>query len=418
MWRSLPQDRTTIQPRLKPAEIHPFSYPYPITLVFPARPVPVPGQSARRRRPFHSQVHLACHAATEEDANFQREIKTECLIIATRFSKLPTEITRASHGRLTFAEARRIREVMRRLQILALFLVLAIVAADLEAQPATPERPQTPSAPQKPLPPTSPTSPGQGILLERQDARETRDRLNDIFNQYPPSVREVLRIDPTLIYRADYIANYPVLAAFLEQHPEVAHNPSYFIGERRFSEQETNPQLEAARALRNFVEFAGVVLIVMTITTGVIFLVRTVVEHRRWQRALRAQSELHNKLIDRFASSDELLGYLQSQQGRLFADAPLSQGMTRAADAPLARVFWSLQAGAVLACAGAGLLFASGRMQDDLSVVSSPISAFGVVVLAVGVGFLVSSIISFLLSQRLGLVQPLPARHGGEAPGS
>ena len=57
-------------------------------------------------------------------------------------------------------------------------------------------------------------------------------------------------------------------------------------------------------------------LIVMTITTGIVFLVETVVEHRRWQRAMRAQSELNTKLIDRFASSEELLAYLQSPQGK------------------------------------------------------------------------------------------------------
>ena len=155
------------------------------------------------------------------------------------------------------------------------------------------------------------------FMPETRDARETRDRLNDIFNQYPPSVRDVLRIDPTLMYRADYLANYPVLAAFLEQHPEIAHNPSYFIGERRYDEQSNNPRMEVARALNNAVEFAGVALIVMTITTGIVFLVKTVVEHRRWQRAMKAQSDLNTKLIDRFASSEELLAYLQSPQGKL-----------------------------------------------------------------------------------------------------
>ena len=38
-------------------------------------------------------------------------------------------------------------------------------------------------------------------------------------------MREVLQLDPTLLWRADYLATYPGLAAFLEQHPEVAHNP-------------------------------------------------------------------------------------------------------------------------------------------------------------------------------------------------
>ena len=72
-----------------------------------------------------------------------------------------------------------------------------------------------------------------------------------------------------LLSSGDYLATYPVLAAFLQQHPEVAHNPSFFIGEIGFQEENrNNPQMEAARALRNFIEGMTVVLIVMTITTG------------------------------------------------------------------------------------------------------------------------------------------------------
>ena len=81
---------------------------------------------------------------------------------------------------------------------------------------------------------------------EQPDARETQERLNEIFNQYPPSVREVLRIDPTLIYRPDYLANYPVLAAFLEQHPEIAHNPGYFFGEWRAPGRTTVNRIDVA----------------------------------------------------------------------------------------------------------------------------------------------------------------------------
>ena len=79
---------------------------------------------------------------------------------------------------------------------------------------------------------------------------------------------------------------------------------------------------------------------------------------------MKAQAELNTKLIDRFAASDELLAYLQSAPGRALTDAPaLPQPALRGMDAPLGRIFWSLQAGSVLAFAGAGLLFVSGRMR-------------------------------------------------------
>ena len=84
----------------------------------------------------------------------------------------------------------------------------------------------------------------------------------------------------------------------------------------------------------------------------------------------------------------------------------------RIMDAPLNRIFWSLQAGAVLACGGVGMLIASNRLQGDLLPEGgSVLFTFGLVVLTVGVGFLVSSAISYFLSQRLGLlVRPFDDR--------
>ena len=315
---------------------------------------------------------------------------------------------------------------MRYLQIFFLVAGLSVAPSVVLAQAGVQQRPATPSAPLKPPPPQTPqppagpsqTSPNIAMLREMPDARETRNRLNEIFNQLPPSVHEVLRIDPTLLYRADYIGNYPALAAFLEQHPEVAHNPGFFIGERHFSEQSNSPGLEAARALRNMVEFFGVVLIVVTITTGVILLVRTAVEHRRWQRALRTQTDLHTKLIDRFSSSEELLGYLQSPAGKLLTEPPqLPQTAPRSVmAAPLSRIFWSLQAGIVIGALGLGLVFVSGRSTEP--EVSTFLSGVGIVILMIGVGFTVSAVVSYFLSQRLGLVQSLTTRFSGEAPGS
>jgi len=75
---------------------------------------------------------------------------------------------------------------------------------------------------------------------DTRDARETRDRLRNVLDQYPPSVREVLRIDPTLMSHEYFLATYPVLAAFLRQHPEVAHNPTFFVGESRIQEENRN----------------------------------------------------------------------------------------------------------------------------------------------------------------------------------
>jgi len=55
--------------------------------------------------------------------------------------------------------------------------------------------------------------------VDERDARETRERIREVLNQYPPSVGQVLRLDPSLLSKPDYMASYPTLAAFVAQHP-------------------------------------------------------------------------------------------------------------------------------------------------------------------------------------------------------
>ena len=308
---------------------------------------------------------------------------------------------------------------MRHLHFFIVVAALLSAGVVSEARQAASQRPAPPSAPVRPQPPAVPQPSSPGMFTEARDARQTRERLGEVLEQHPPSLREVLRLDPTLLYNENYLATYPTLAGFLQQHPEVAHNPGFFIGSRTFEERNTNPQIEVARVLNNMVEGVLIVLVVMTITAGIVFILKTVIEHRRWQRAMRAQTELNTKLIDRFASSDELLAYLQTPQGRTLIELPVVPARApRAMDAPLGRIFWSLQAGAVIAFGGAGILVAASRMRGGLVDLNPPLTAFGIVVLTVGIGFVISAAISYLLSQRLGLVQSVSARVSGEAPGS
>jgi ABC-type multidrug transport system fused ATPase/permease subunit len=309
---------------------------------------------------------------------------------------------------------------MRNLQIFALVMGLSATAAVSEArqQPSQPPSRATVAAPQPPVPPKGPAQSSPGYLVEQPDAQEVRSRLRDVLNQYPPSVREVLRIDPTLLNRPDYLSTYPVLAAFLDQHPQVAHNPGFFVGEWRAPEENT-PAGQAFRELSRMFENLTVVFIIITITIGIVFLIRTAIEHRRWQRTMRAQTELNTKLIDRFSSSEELLAYLQSPAGKaLIEPAVVSQAGPRPMqmNAPLSRIFWSLQSGIVVSTLGTGLIFVSrGVATDEFAQV---LYGVGIVVLTIGLGFAISAAVSYLLSQRLGLIQSLSARYSGEAPGS
>ena len=295
---------------------------------------------------------------------------------------------------------------MRHLRIFSLVFLIGLLqsAALLEARQATP--PKTSPAPPLPSPPEA-----------RYD--DVRQAWNELLNRHPPSLREVLRLDPKLLENHDYLATYPALAAFLQQYPEVGHNPEFFLGASALLERAgETPQIVAARAIRDVAQFGAVLLIIIAITTGVLLLARTAAEHRRWLRASKAQTELNNKLIDRFSASNDLLAYLESSHGKALTESLLPRASApHGIDAPLGRIFGSLRSGSVLAFAGLGLLFISNRLRDDWWVVAPGIFAIGTVVLMIGLGFLASSAISFILSRRLGLVPPL-SNPPTEAPGS
>ena len=118
--------------------------------------------------------------------------------------------------------------------------------------------------------------------------------------------------------------------------------------------------------------------------------------------------EIQNKLLDRFAGSGELLAYLETPTGRGLSDLQLPGLGTvgpRQMDAPVSHIFWPLQTGIVLTAAGVGLHYMGNPV--GLTEMSQPIAGFGELVVAIGLGFIVSAVASFFLSHRLGLVPPM-----------
>jgi hypothetical protein len=147
--------------------------------------------------------------------------------------------------------------------------------------------------------------------------------------------------------------------------------------------------------------FVAIVIVISTLT----WLIRTLIEYRRWSRLSRQQSEVHNKLLDRFSTNEELMNYIQTPTGKRFLEsAPLQlEPGPRPTSAPVARILWSVQAGLVLFAAGVGLLVVSNNVQKE---VVQPLYGFGVLFMSLGVGFVVSSFVSYVLSRRLGLWGP------------
>ena len=70
------------------------------------------------------------------------------------------------------------------------------------------------------------------VTVEQPDAQRTRDELSELLGRYPPSLRKVLALDPALLDNQSYLGPYPALVSFLNAHPEVARNPSYYVPAR------------------------------------------------------------------------------------------------------------------------------------------------------------------------------------------
>jgi hypothetical protein len=274
----------------------------------------------------------------------------------------------------------------------ALLLVICMLpaAAPLLAQTQVP-----PPAPQ------TPQSDAERLLQDSDGARATRARLQQLLRQYPPAVGEVLQRDPSLMNRPDYLAPYPTLAAFLQQHPEIARNPSFFLGGYQFYEE--RPRDRAFETFQVLLAGIGLLAAGAAFLSVFVWVVRSVIDHRRWLRLSRVQAEVHTKLLDRLTTNEDLLAYIQTPAGRRFLEsAPISlEGEPRASSAPLSRIVWSLQAGIVLASLGIGFWFVQNRIDEE---VAEGFYVIGTIAMALGAGFAVSAVIAYVISSRLGLV--------------
>jgi len=242
--------------------------------------------------------------------------------------------------------------------------------------------------------------------VDEQNAHETRERLRQMLEQYPPSLRQVLRCDPSLLARPEYMATYPTLAAYVAQHAEIGHNPSFFLsGGCGGGDMEGRSQV--AISLENIFVGLEVMLGVMFGIGTVGWILRSGIDYRRWQRAMRIQTDAHTKIVDRLQSNEDLLAYMQSPAGQRFLTgspagaAPADQQFAPPIGAPINRILWSVQVGVVLAVGGAGLWVAKNGVFDEAA---QAMQVFAILVMSLGLGFVLSALASYGLSRQLGLV--------------
>ena len=240
------------------------------------------------------------------------------------------------------------------------------------------------------------------VVVDRQlTAEDTREDLRSILQKYPNSVGEILRRDPSLMAKPDYMAAYPELTTFLAQHPEIARNVEfYFEGYGQWqSSRRINPSFEALGVLLGGI--AGI--FTFSVITGVmVWLVKSFIQHRRWIKASQVQADVHTKLMERMHTNEELIAYIQSPAGRSFLEAaPIApQADAPAISAPIGSIIWSLMAGVVLTTVGVGFRYSANFIVDEGQ---QAFVVVGVIVLSLGIGFIFASLMAYMLSARLGL---------------
>jgi hypothetical protein len=122
-----------------------------------------------------------------------------------------------------------------------------------------------------------------------------------------------------------------------------------------------------------------------------------------WLGAKRrmAQVQLQHKLLDKFSSPQEIGDFLQTEGGRLFM-----QGMTTARRHSGKSILLALQIGTVVSLLGMATL-CLGFIYPMGHAGAHPAVVFGLLILAVGIGFLISAGISYRLSKAWGLLSEL-----------
>jgi hypothetical protein len=293
----------------------------------------------------------------------------------------------------------------------AALVALSIVAVSAPA--ATAGRLQAPGAPAArpaPVPPqaTVATAPATRVVAPA-DAEQTREALRELLNRYSPTVGRVLALDPSLLQNPTYLEPYPELVAFLQQHPEVARNGADFLSELRPGYyREPDRETQVIRMWQSLFQGIAILLVFGAVTGALVWLVKTLVDYRRWYRLSKVQTEAHNKLLDRFTGSDELLTYIGTPSGKRFLEsAPIMLDASAASiGAPLKRILWAIEIGVVMVCLGAGIYFAQSSVPAEIRQV---LIAVSILVTALGIGFVLAAAATYLLSRRLGAL-------GGAAP--
>jgi len=234
-----------------------------------------------------------------------------------------------------------------------------------------------------------------------------------------PKLTSVVARDPSLLADEAYVTrNNPELAQFLRNHAQVVRNPEFYLFfnlGRGPKQLRLDPEMRLQSAvwpeLVGFPERESLIdrrmseilafLVFVCILAALLWISRILLENSRWKRLFKIQTDLYSKLLDKCSTNEELLALIHTEAGKPFLESvAVPLGLEARAANPMNRVFMPLQLGIVLTLAGAGFIYLRNSVPDN----PTPFLVLGTLAFTLGIGFVISAVVSFALARHLGLL--------------
>jgi hypothetical protein len=144
-------------------------------------------------------------------------------------------------------------------------------------------------------------------------------------------------------------------------------------------------------------------VVVPTVFGTFAFVVWTITTNIRRTKVADSIADLHAKVLERCSANQELMGYVQSDAGRRFLESAADSQSN-----PTSRILNAVQTGTILSLLGGASVTVS-NLNRDLDI-REVFGILGWLVLALGLGFLVSAGISYFLCKSWGLLNRADAK--------
>lgn len=271
-------------------------------------------------------------------------------------------------------------------------------------------------------------APAAGVSPVNDESQAaTREQLFKLL-RVSPRLTSVLARDPSLLGDQEYVSrNNPDLAQFLQNHPEIVRNPEFYLFSNLGRAGRYNPALRLEQEVwpnlrepdySDAVKLVGFLLFFCGILASLVWLLRALLENRRWSRMSKLQTEVHSRLLDKFATNEDLLAYMNSDAGKRFLEtAPIAVGFDAGLHRtnPIAKVLTPVQAGVIMVLLGMGFFYLRNNLPGTDA--QGILLILGTLALMLGLGFVIAAGLSWALARHFGLLPPRSSADTRKNPG-